>query len=203
MQAGLPRSVLDCQALSIHLPPPSCRYQDAGLESPYLSPPMSASSASLNDPSYYYKQGHRQQSISPTAVHSSSKSSISDSRKRSLTLPGSNGSYVVTNGADNHLRTSRDSVSGESSWFSSGGTLQEEESTDENSPNGQESPNTNYALVGSPGTARRAKAHVPSACVNCKKKHLACETRRPCNRCVQAGKQVGFCKNAWIILCSC
>ncbi|MCJ1292265.1 hypothetical protein MMC34_003815 [Xylographa carneopallida] len=43
--------------------------------------------------------------------------------------------------------------------------------------------------LGSPGTARRAKAHVPSACVNCKRKHLACETRRPCNRCLQAGKE--------------
>ncbi|MCJ1381118.1 hypothetical protein MMC17_004227 [Xylographa soralifera] len=43
--------------------------------------------------------------------------------------------------------------------------------------------------LGSPGTVRRAKAHVPSACVNCKRKHLACETRRPCNRCLQAGKE--------------
>lgn len=45
-------------------------------------------------------------------------------------------------------------------------------------------------LPGPPGVARRAKAHVPSACVNCKKKHLACETKRPCNRCVASGKEV-------------
>ncbi|KAJ5488496.1 hypothetical protein N7539_003386 [Penicillium diatomitis] len=35
---------------------------------------------------------------------------------------------------------------------------------------------------------RRAKAHVASACVNCKKKHLGCDAARPCRRCVLAGK---------------
>ncbi|KAG8527639.1 uncharacterized protein KY384_007792 [Bacidia gigantensis] len=44
-------------------------------------------------------------------------------------------------------------------------------------------------VPGPPGIARRAKAHVPSACVNCKKKHLACETKRPCTRCVHNGKE--------------
>ncbi|EPS33028.1 hypothetical protein PDE_07989 [Penicillium oxalicum 114-2] len=37
---------------------------------------------------------------------------------------------------------------------------------------------------------RRAKAHVASACVNCKKKHLGCDAARPCRRCVVAGKAV-------------
>ncbi|KAF3195199.1 hypothetical protein TWF225_003613 [Orbilia oligospora] len=36
---------------------------------------------------------------------------------------------------------------------------------------------------------RRAKAHVPSACVNCKNAHLACDVQRPCPRCVSTGKQ--------------
>ncbi|KAI9727007.1 MAG: hypothetical protein M1834_008589 [Cirrosporium novae-zelandiae] len=40
-----------------------------------------------------------------------------------------------------------------------------------------------------PRTPRRAKAHVASACVNCKRKHLRCEERRPCTRCVQVGKE--------------
>lgn len=35
---------------------------------------------------------------------------------------------------------------------------------------------------------RRAKAHVASACVNCKKAHLACDAQRPCPRCVSIGK---------------
>ncbi|OJJ44990.1 hypothetical protein ASPZODRAFT_17900 [Penicilliopsis zonata CBS 506.65] len=35
---------------------------------------------------------------------------------------------------------------------------------------------------------RRTKAHVASACVNCKKKHLGCDPARPCRRCVVAGK---------------
>lgn len=62
----------------------------------------------------------------------------------------------------------------------------------------------------SPGTAtaglsqkptRRTKAHVASACVNCKKKHLGCDAARPCRRCVLSGKAVSSsinqtrCKN--------
>lgn len=39
---------------------------------------------------------------------------------------------------------------------------------------------------------RKAKAHVASACVNCKKKHLRCDNARPCKRCVQSGKEVGL-----------
>ncbi|KAI9374738.1 hypothetical protein BJX61DRAFT_265300 [Aspergillus egyptiacus] len=38
-------------------------------------------------------------------------------------------------------------------------------------------------------TTRRTKAHVASACVNCKKKHLGCDPARPCRRCVMSGKQ--------------
>ncbi|KAH7080362.1 hypothetical protein BKA63DRAFT_242366 [Paraphoma chrysanthemicola] len=37
--------------------------------------------------------------------------------------------------------------------------------------------------------ARRTKAHVASACVNCKKAHLSCDVQRPCGRCVASGKQ--------------
>lgn len=39
-------------------------------------------------------------------------------------------------------------------------------------------------------TTRRTKAHVASACVNCKKKHLGCDPARPCRRCVLSGKAV-------------
>ncbi|KAI8321651.1 hypothetical protein GQ54DRAFT_304599 [Martensiomyces pterosporus] len=37
-------------------------------------------------------------------------------------------------------------------------------------------------------TGRGAKPHVPSACTNCKKAHLACDLQRPCRRCVNVGK---------------
>ena len=36
----------------------------------------------------------------------------------------------------------------------------------------------------------RTKAHVASACVNCKRAHLSCDIQRPCTRCVATGKQV-------------
>lgn len=42
----------------------------------------------------------------------------------------------------------------------------------------------------SPKGSRKNKAHVASACVNCKKKHLRCDAARPCRRCVQNGKEV-------------
>ncbi|KAK2763333.1 hypothetical protein FQN54_009969 [Arachnomyces sp. PD_36] len=45
-----------------------------------------------------------------------------------------------------------------------------------------------------PRTTRRAKAHVPSACVNCKHKHLGCDAERPCRRCVASGKEA-TCKD--------
>jgi hypothetical protein len=43
--------------------------------------------------------------------------------------------------------------------------------------------------------ARRTKAHVASACVNCKKAHLSCDVQRPCGRCVASGKQVSSSAN--------
>ena len=39
---------------------------------------------------------------------------------------------------------------------------------------------------------RKTKAHVASACVNCKKKHLRCDSARPCRRCAQSGKEVNY-----------
>ncbi|KAI9498511.1 hypothetical protein BDB00DRAFT_935669 [Zychaea mexicana] len=36
---------------------------------------------------------------------------------------------------------------------------------------------------------RPSKSHVPAACVNCQKAHLACEVARPCKRCVQSGRE--------------
>lgn len=44
----------------------------------------------------------------------------------------------------------------------------------------------------SPESKRRRKVHVPSACVNCKKKHLRCDNSRPCHRCIQTGQEVGL-----------
>lgn len=44
-------------------------------------------------------------------------------------------------------------------------------------------------------STRRTKAHVASACVNCKKKHLGCDPARPCRRCVASGKSVSLPKD--------
>lgn len=42
----------------------------------------------------------------------------------------------------------------------------------------------------SPRATRKVKAHVASACIHCKTKHLRCDETRPCRRCVQSGKEV-------------
>lgn len=53
-------------------------------------------------------------------------------------------------------------------------------------------PESRYTLSPiSPRATRKPKAHVASACINCKKKHLRCDNSRPCRRCVQSGKEVG------------
>lgn len=46
------------------------------------------------------------------------------------------------------------------------------------------------AGASSPKSTRKSKVHVPSACVNCKRKHLRCDNSRPCPRCIQSGKEV-------------
>ena len=58
---------------------------------------------------------------------------------------------------------------------------------------GRESTTTLGATVAetsSTRTGRKSKAHVASACVNCKRAHLSCDIQRPCARCVASGKQV-------------
>ena len=42
-------------------------------------------------------------------------------------------------------------------------------------------------------TGRKSKAHVASACINCKRAHLSCDVQRPCARCVASGKHVSLC----------
>lgn len=48
---------------------------------------------------------------------------------------------------------------------------------------------------------RKSKAHVASACINCKRAHLSCDVNRPCARCVSSGKQVS-CSFS-ICMCEC
>lgn len=52
-----------------------------------------------------------------------------------------------------------------------------------------------------PRQTRRTKAHVASACVNCKRKHLGCDSARPCRRCVLAGKAVSLFPRGFYIAC--
>lgn len=53
-------------------------------------------------------------------------------------------------------------------------------------------PSQYVSIPSSPKSTRKSKVHVPSACVNCKKKHLRCDNSRPCHRCLQSGKEVSY-----------
>lgn len=174
MQLGSPRSPLNCQVLSLHLPHPGLQ---PSRHNSHLPSPMSAQSRSQGS-LYYQKPGNVSGYLtSPTLVSSSrpdergvpTYQSRPAAVQRSYDSPGD-----VSRSSKAPLRLSTGTAASQ-----------------HDEPNDELSSASMHLSMGSPGVARRAKAHVPSACVNCKRKHLACETRRPCNRCLQAGKEVG------------
>lgn len=183
MLVSSPRCSLNCQALSIHLPPLGEKRISSGNN--YLSPPMSGSfdRSTFDDPSHHHPNNtHRQYSLTPPSRPSTSgksdtraaqvKKRLAKDVRVNLSTPNSTDREM--SGTSLHLSSDTHAVLGESN--------------DDISSNAHDSPE-GQLVAGPPGIARRAKAHVPSACVNCKKKHLACETKRPCNRCVQTGKE--------------
>ncbi|MCJ1252244.1 hypothetical protein MMC24_000048 [Lignoscripta atroalba] len=137
---------------------------------------------------YRAEQAH-QDSSSPTLAHPTSARLNSTSHQRRITTNERTQSSPLSPGAGGGpVRSTGNSAA--DLRISTGATLQRNGSNDDLSANAQDSPGALHFATGSPGVTRRAKAHVPSACVNCKRKHLACETRRPCSRCLQAGKEV-------------
>lgn len=183
MLASSPTGIWNCRSLSVHLPPLGER-RDSATKNVYSSPPMSASPkhSKLVDSSHYHS--HKQQyTPSPTSQSTSGKQSPILTKSVKSRPPSSKGeqSTALSNADGDIMRTSLQ--------FASDTQPLREESVDSSSPP-QDSPEAHQLAAGVPGVARRAKAHVPSACVNCKRKHLACETKRPCNRCLQTGKEV-------------
>ena len=184
MYLASPRSPLNCQALSLHLPySPSS--QSSRSKPSYLPPPVSPSSLD-QDGMYYQKIGsHRHFAPSPPLLSGKSeKQNTMNLQIRSRDNLGSRVLYGSSGDLSEPLQSPRQLGRDASSYLDA--------PSDDLSSSTQDSPATMSLVMGSPGVARRAKAHVPSACVNCKMKHLACETRRPCNRCLQAGKEVSF-----------
>ncbi len=187
-----PRCTLNCQALSIHLPPLG-QGRNSLPDNNYISPPMSASweRSKFDDSCHHRSNGHRQYSLTPPSNGSSSRPTtsgkLSPTNARAIHANKALGKDVrgdlSTPSSTDHETSSTSLGLGSDTRPVFG------ESNDDLSSNAQDSPE-GQLVAGPPGIARRAKAHVPSACVNCKKKHLACETKRPCNRCVQTGKEV-------------
>lgn len=187
-----PRCSLNCQGLYIHLPPLSGR-QDVSSGNNYRSPPMSASTIpqSYDKLSPKVQNNSAKKSISPPSPPSTlgkrSPNSLKAVRVNRAVTQERHVDLSATTAASNEREHK---IPGISRLSSSETSRVIGDSNDDLSANSQESPEAHQLMPGAPGVARRAKAHVPSACVNCKKKHLACETKRPCNRCMQTGKEV-------------
>ncbi len=199
MLVSSPRCSLNCQGLSIHLPPLGERRDCVGTS--YLSQPMSTSFThpSTDEHSHrHYSNGRPASSTPPSQTPTSGKRSPNHAR----TFPTNKALARDARGD----RSTPCCIDHESSTISmrpkSEASRLSGDWNEEQSSNHQESPEAQL-VPGPPGIARRAKAHVPSACVNCKKKHLACETKRPCNRCVQTGKEVSGLKFIKLSLSGC
>ena len=196
MLVSSPRCSLNCQQLKIHLPPLS-----EPRDSPtghYLSPPMSASpvqSRFANAPQHHFSYHRKHSDSSKSGRSDSGKHSPAYSQIGSTSKPRYHDQPLglSTPPSSSGVGTSRTSRT--SAQSSVGIPALREESHDEVPLNTKISSEGQHLTSGAPGVARRAKAHVPSACVNCKRKHLACETKRPCNRCIQTGKQVRVIQN--------
>ena len=201
-----PRSnILNCQQLKVHLPPlRDCR--DLSTKAKYISPPVPGSAVRtkfVNNVQNSYDP-RRHHPTSPTSTHSGSG-------KQSPTNPPSVSSARSLR--YDEVRSTATSTPRTSVQSSHSVPASREDSNDEHSLSNHDSPEAQHLTAGAPGVARRAKAHVPSACVNCKKKHLACETKRPCNRCMQTGKEVStlgrptvlvsMADTSLVILCGC
>ena len=175
MQLEGPRSPLNCQVLSLHLPHSG---QQSRASSHALSSPTSTFSRA---------QGSHFQPNSGSSHGYSTSSTLLSTRSDRRSPPRHHTKNLTQISYDAPREVSRSS---RAPLYVSNGTTSPEIRSNDGYSSLQEAPVNMLLPLGSPGTARRAKAHVPSACVNCKRKHLACETRRPCNRCLQAGKEV-------------
>lgn len=184
MLVSSPKEIWNCRSLSIHLPPLG-EGRNSSAKNVYSSPPMSASPkhSRFVDSSSYHQSYKQQYTPSPTTQATSGKQSPLLTKSVKSRPPSSRGEpSTASSNAD--IDTARTSLQ-----FANDSLPLREGSADSASPP-QDFAEAHQLSAGVPGVARRAKAHVPSACVNCKRKHLACETKRPCNRCLQTGKEV-------------
>jgi hypothetical protein len=180
-----PRCLLSCEALSIHLPALP-NNQDHSRPDKYISSPMST--PSKHSRHFPTASSHSQPYPDPRILPQPSHSNPIPSQSR-----GSIANRPRPRVLERDISIATSNVANDSGGsFHPRGDPQRlrENSLDQLSFITPDSLEGQQLLAGPPGIARRAKAHVPSACVNCKRKHLACETGRPCNRCIQTGKEV-------------
>lgn len=152
---------------------------------PYLSPPMSGSPSPESRPGPLRGTRRRRRSSSPSTPTTAVPTTEPDDR------PGANNSIssinLVLNHETTHPPNSQGALSATANSAATGIPTPEDPGLGASSIQ----PGT---VPLPPRLTRRTKAHVASACVNCKQKHLGCDSARPCRRCVLAGKEVCIIK---------
>ncbi|KAF0496997.1 Zn2-C6 fungal-specific transcription factor [Gigaspora margarita] len=117
---------------------------------------------------------HTSYSLSEQQQHSTSLTNVEQSQNLFGHMPSQSSCSTPYSSPSSRIRTVADSDSTKQSGTSSTMRLANTSlGTDDN---------------GSAVMKRTNKTHVPSACVNCKRAHLACDVSRPCKRCVALNK---------------
>ena len=154
---------------------PSATPHEGPFRPPYLSPPMSGSSSPDSRPNPSRGTRRRRRSSSPVSRPSTQPITASAG------YPIRNISDVLNHDAEQELGPGRRVPPTDGSTVSEAFRPQPVLGT----PLSITQPTTLSARA-----PRRSKTHVASACVNCKQKHLGCDSSRPCRRCVSSGKEV-------------
>ena len=146
------------------------------------SPPMSGSPTQEERPEIPQLAGQRRKrSDSPSTTAAALVSSAPRVPLGQGLTPFQSSSQALTSTIPGQALGGRYSISQQPYYGSSLPSVENITRTGEGRP---------YPGLVSPKAARKAKAHVASACINCKKKHLRCDAARPCRRCEQSGKEV-------------
>lgn len=191
---------IDPGRVSVHLRPPSSAGPKASLRSSYSALPMSGivptgtqapQSADTNTaPTPRGQQGGERANISTPADQNRS-----DLPPRLPTLIPIEGPGVVSTQPPRFLSTEELLVNPTTQVPSIGSTVSLSQVISGSPQLGLHGvPPSGAIRALPPRSTRRAKAHVASACVNCKRKHLGCDSARPCRRCVLSGKAVCLCR---------
>jgi hypothetical protein len=163
-----------------------------GALSGYPSPPMSSPPSPTRRPSDLTLPSTRSEQFIPVSTNVPLASSVAERSSQQTTAPIASLGFTAPDVPAYHP----------TALFATGsGTATLGSATSAYPPTSYAPPPTIHQRTISQD-ARKAKTHVASACVNCKRAHLSCDVQRPCARCIASGKQVSGssrCDSRWML----